>query len=194
MNSSELKKEFITRTASQLHSLSAENPANKALLSNLRKLTKTTVEDAVIAWPLLYRGAEYTVSEQQKEKLDKALLTTLNLFAIHARSNKKAYLKQSDGGKTVGSVLASMKRTQSNPDAFDRKITSLLGEDTYEDIVYKLSALLRQQTSASLDYASLAWDLYLLQTEQRQPVILKWGKAYYSLTPNLDTTTKKEAK
>ena len=180
----EIRNSFIKEVATSLRVLARDTPSNKSVLANLRKLSNVSVEDAQSAWPVLYQNRENGFPESISNKLDSAFLTILNAFSIHVRSNPEAYKTKTEGGHTVGGLLRSMRKTQSNPEAFDKKVSAIFSEDTYSDLTYRLTTLLRQQKTVSLDYPKLAWELYLLQTSRRKNVILQWGKDYYSVTPS----------
>ena len=165
--------------------LSRDTSESRTLVAALRKTNGKSVSDSPDVWSILYRNE----STLKGEKRDEAVLGALSIFASHKRGNPAPHAFTSEGGLSVGKTLACIRAKQSNPEAFDKKVSGLLSTTTFRDALRRLYNLLLLDKSLTLDYALLANELYEIQVFGPKRVFLNWGKTYYGNSTSSITTT-----
>lgn len=173
-------KEVIGAASLRLHSLLLDNSKNRADVANLRKTSAVvSIADKSDLWSALYDGVVLPegISETERDRFDRALLATLQIFALHLRKNKTPYLYKIDGGLTVGEALSHIQYTRGNQ---ERRINALFSGRDFDDITHRLGSVLRLENSKPIDYGLLVWELFKLQAPYRKKdVLLRWGQDYY---------------
>ena len=112
-----------------------------------------------------------------------AIYTALTLYAFHQQGNSASVLGDSI---TIGHAAAGLVRREDDVDRIRKRLNSIVGAQTSEEMAYQLRGLIQLIRSADslirIDYAGLARELYLLHFPERAKNIkLGWGRDFYSV-------------
>ncbi len=170
---------------------SLETSSGKATLANLRNSIGKPLSQSVDIWPLMFENLpeEFLSQGQAETKKEKAILSTLQLYALY-RQGKKASARecaQETGYKNIGHSLGALRRGE-NSVAMDRRFNALVTATTYNELIHHLRQmiqLLKSKTSGeeAIDFGRLAQDLYGFLIGRDESMRLIWARAYYRTNP-----------
>lgn len=162
-----------------------ETPAGKATLAKLRNSLGRSLNGTSEVWPILfenlpesYLGRKETLTAQEQ-----AILTSLQLYAIHQQGLSADILNLEDGYYTLGASFRLIRKEESK-NALDQRFNTLITSASYEELVHHLRQLIKllrskAKDSGKVNYAKLSQDLYWYLRGYHENVKLNWSRDYY---------------
>lgn len=178
-----------------------EESSGKAALANLRNSIGRPYSQTMDVWPIIF--------EQMPEKAlgrnidltnyEKAILTTLQLYAMHQQGVEKSVNKYYEDHRwnNIGESL-SVLRGSEDTRAIDRRFNVMITATTYEELTHHLRQMIRllraKQRGETINYGQLANDLFYFLTGNEERIRLRWAKAYYSTRHKVEKGEEKNDK
>lgn len=174
-----ITQKILVKLASTL-----ETSSGKAMLAKLRNSIGKSIIRTIDIWPLLfeYLPESFLGTDGHLSKEEQAIITTLQLYAIHQQGNSKSILaNQEDRFNNIGHSLKSL-RIGDDSIAVDRRFNAMITSSTFEELSNHLRhmiRLLKSKSNVQVDYAKLAEDLYQFLRGNREKIRLSWAREYY---------------
>ena len=114
---------------------------------------------------------------------ENAVFTALRCYAIYQQGND--HYVNGSSSKSIFEALAQLSQNDDLRDALDRRMSISLGSTNFNgvsnSIIHLLQILKSHDRNQTLNFASLAQDLYNFQFsfENARKVCLRWGRQYY---------------
>ena len=114
---------------------------------------------------------------------ENAVFTALRCYAIYQQGND--HYVNGSSSKSIFEALAQLSQNDDLRDALDRRMSISLGSTNFKgvsnSIIHLLQILKSHDRNQTLNFASLAQDLYNFQFsfENARKVCLRWGRQYY---------------
>ena len=188
----EQENEVYKITSTILSKLSSsyisENLSGKANLAKLRKSVGKSITESNEVWQILFENLpeEFLGNTKTPSNYEKAILCSLQLYALHQQGKTDSVLSQTQENKykNIGYSLKQM-RTSDNQDALDRRFNAMLVANTYEELSnhlrYMMKLLKSKAPETKVDYAKLAQDLYWFLVGYKKETRLNWAREYYKM-------------
>lgn len=166
---------------------SKELSKTKATLSNLRNSVGRPSAENLEGIKLLYQFIleEFYTKYSKLTYEENAILTTLQLYAIHQQSEIDSVnnTEKKDGWDNVGESIAEI-RTEDNFLSLDRRFNAMITSQSFEELSNHLRQLIKilkgSKELIKINYPKLAQDLYDFARGYDERVRLNWSRAYYS--------------
>lgn len=158
-----------------------ESPDAKAGLALLRKVDPTRDDRLLLAWEATFHDppGELIGHGDRTSLSERVLVTTMHLYAIHQQSKSEPMHVNGTGLGSAIRHLANPNDAESRERPVMRRYHALTTATRFAETVQHLRGLVSQMRSSGvpLDYAQLALDLYLLDSERtRTRVRLAWAR------------------
>lgn len=183
----------------KVHQLVRQNgdvtPTSRALLAQLRQASGQEPGTAPSIWSVTLDGLPHW-NGIRRERLEAAVHIALTQFAVHQQSKAASM----HGVNRLGSAVRALTDKMSpGADVYEtpvyRRFTALMASTTLPGIRAHLRGLITQMRSEgiTLDYGSLASDLYWLQSPATAGKVRRaWGRDFQRLTTTSSTETTNE--
>lgn len=166
---------------------SKELSKTKATLSNLRNSLGRPSAENLEGIKLLYQfiPEEFYTKYSKLTYEENAILTTLQLYAIHQQSEVDSVnnTEKKDGWDNVGESIAEI-RTEDNFLSLDRRFNAMITSQSFEELSNHLRQLIKilkgSKDIVKINYPKLSKDLYDFVRGYDERVRLNWSRAYYS--------------
>lgn len=166
---------------------SKELSKTKATLSNLRNSVGRPSTENLEGIKLLYQfiPEEFYTKYSKLTYEENAILTTLQLYAIHQQSEVDSVnnTEKKDGWDNVGESIAEI-RTEDNFLSLDRRFNAMITSQSFEELSNHLRQLIKilkgSKDIVKINYPKLSKDLYDFARGYDERVRLNWSRAYYS--------------
>lgn len=166
---------------------SKELSKTKATLSNLRNCVGRPSAENLEGIKLLYQfiPEEFYTKFSKLTYEENAILTTLQLYAIHQQSEVYSVnnTEKKDGWDNVGESIAEI-RTEDNFLSLDRRFNAMITSQSFEELSNHLRQLIKilkgSKDIVKINYPKLSKDLYDFARGYDERVRLNWSRAYYS--------------
>lgn len=166
---------------------SKELSKTKATLSNLRNSVGRPSAENLEGIKLLYQfiPEEFYTKFSKLTYEENAILTTLQLYAIHQQSEVYSVnnTEKKDGWDNVGESIAEI-RTEDNFLSLDRRFNAMITSQSFEELSNHLRQLIKilkgSKDIVKINYPKLSKDLYDFARGYDERVRLNWSRAYYS--------------
>lgn len=166
---------------------SKELSKTKATLSNLRNSVGRPSAENLEGIKLLYQfiPEEFYTKYSKLTYEENAILTTLQLYAIHQQSEVDSVnnTEKKDGWDNVGESIAEI-RTEDNFLSLDRRFNAMITSQSFEELSTHLRQLIKilkgSKDIFKINYPKLSKDLYDFARGYDERVRLNWSRAYYS--------------
>lgn len=166
---------------------SKELSKTKATLSNLRNSVGRPSAENLEGIKLLYQfiPEEFYTKYSKLTYEENAILTTLQLYAIHQQSEVDSVnnTEKKDGWDNVGESIAEI-RTEDNFLSLDRRFNAMITSQSFEELSTHLRQLIKilkgSKDIVKINYPKLSKDLYDFARGYDERVRLNWSRAYYS--------------
>ena len=166
---------------------SKELSKTKATLSNLRNSVGRPSAENLEGIKLLYQfiPEEFYTKYSKLTYEENAILTTLQLYAIHQQSEVYSVnnTEKKDGWDNVGESIAEI-RTEDNFLSLDRRFNAMITSQSFEELSNHLRQLIKilkgSKDIVKINYPKLSRDLYDFARGYDERVRLNWSRAYYS--------------
>ncbi len=183
-------KEVYKETAKRINwLLKADDATVKARLAELRHGIGSAPGTVPILWGMIFDGLpEKMLGKYGKpSKEEWAIYDALTLYALHQQGNDPKTSSMNVKGISLGKAACNLVYAEGGTDddreRVSRRFNQIALAADIETLTYYLRTfipLLRGE-NIGLDYAMLAQDIYLCQTENGQSSVrLRWGQDYYS--------------
>ncbi len=184
------KKQLVYSTTNNII-MSLENSKElsktKATLSNLRNSVGRPSVENLEGIKLLYEfiPEEFYTKYSKLTFEENAILTTLQLYAIHQQSEDESVndTEKKDGWDNVGESISEM-RNEDNFLSLDRRFNAMITSQSFEELSNHLRQLIKilkgTKELIKVNYPKLAQDLYDFARGYDERVRLNWSRAYYS--------------
>lgn len=184
------KKQLVYSTTNNII-MSLENSKElsktKATLSNLRNSVGRPSVENLEGIKLLYEfiPEEFYTKYSKLTFEENAILTTLQLYAIHQQSEDESVndTEMKDGWDNVGESISEM-RNEDNFLSLDRRFNAMITSQSFEELSNHLRQLIKilkgTKELIKVNYPKLAQDLYDFARGYDERVRLNWSRAYYS--------------
>ncbi|MFB0972910.1 MAG: type I-E CRISPR-associated protein Cse2/CasB [Neofamilia sp.] len=159
--------------------------SGKAILANLRNSIGRPLSETLDVWKIMFENLpeSFLGTHGKMTSEEQAILTSLQLFALHQQGNSESVSMQGDEAtrKNMGDSL-SFLRIGENTLSTDRRFNAMITSSSYDELVHHLRQmvkLLKSRTSAKINYALLAQDLYWYLRGYEENMRLGWARDYY---------------
>lgn len=158
----------------------------RALLANIRNSINKDNSKNIDALAFIFQNLSKEVIGSSKELNDyeKAILTAVQMYALHQQSNAESILKldYEDGEmrQNLGDALSSLRTEESK--SIDVRFNTLVTARNFTQLqnhLRQMIKILKTKSDAKVDYASLAEDLYWFLRNQKDDIKIKWARSYY---------------
>lgn len=158
---------------------------SKKILSDLRRSINGSQENVYQILSYIYPFIEDDYhKEDELTYLERAIITSLQLYAIHRTASESIITKDRDD---IGHSLKFLRGQNSK--AIDKRFTSMITSESYKGLEHYLRQLVKLIKSKKdgvpikVNYSMLAEDLYFFQLgeESKQKVLLRWSKSYFKI-------------
>lgn len=184
------KKQLVYSTTNNIIMIlenSKELSKTKATLSNLRNSVGRPSVENLEGIKLLYEfiPEEFYTKYSKLTFEENAILTTLQLYAIHQQSEDESVndTEKKDGWDNVGESISEM-RNEDNFLSLDRRFNAMITSQSFEELSNHLRQLIKilkgTKELIKVNYPKLAQDLYDFARGYDERVRLNWSRAYYS--------------
>lgn len=179
-----MSKELYNVTARIIYKLgeSLELSETKAILSRLRNSIGRDISETAAVWPFVFEEIppEYLSTSGTPTYQEKAILASLQLYALHQQGRSKSVHESSD--HSIGKALHTIRDI--NNTALDRRFNALITSGNFKELTTHLRhliSILKQKADTKIDYAKLAEDFYWYQmsSESANRMRMRWGQGYY---------------
>lgn len=176
-------------------------PQGKADLAALRNSIGKPIGQSVDIFPLLYPelpdemiGKSGTLTEEEQ-----AILLTTQVYALHQQGKSESVLWRptEDGPKSkpLGDSLRGLRNLPSK--SIDQRFNAFVTSEDLPELMHhlrQLIKLLKANANTTVDYPSLAKDLYWFQKGSKESLRLNWARAYYRMHSEQTNTTENTEK
>ncbi len=168
-----------------------------AVLASLRNSIGKSLTDAEDVWPLFFENLpqEYLSQDGVETQEEKAIFTTLQLYALCMQGTSDSVKSDSKYKGTVGKSLGS-GRNINNSVALDRRFNTLITAGTFSEFAYHLRQMIKIVKSKErmvINFPRLAEDLFWFQRGNQKKICLRWAQEYYSQKQeDTNSTSEKE--
>lgn len=177
--------ESVTRNI--LSELESEiNSSNgRANLANIRNSINRPLTESIDLLPLLFRylPEDFLSSDGKLSLEEKAIVTTIQLYALHQQAESDSVLlsKDAEKWKNFGYSLSFLRKGEDSL-AADRRFSTMITSSTFEELSHhmrQMIKLLKSKTDAKVNYTKLSGDLYKFLTGYGEEVKFSWASRYY---------------
>ena len=184
----DLRRSVYTETAKILRRIdnTRDTPGTRALLANIRNSINKDVSMNMDALAFVFQNLPEEMIGSRKELNDyeRAILTTLQMYALHQQANVNSVLKldykERERRQNIGDALSSLRSEDSK--SIDRRFNAMITSSDVRELEHhlrQLIKLLKAKSEVKVDYASLANDLYWYMRKQKDGVKIEWARSYY---------------
>lgn len=188
------KSKMVLMTTSKIINVISsdlKSPRSKALLSNLRNSIGRPISENIGSLQVIYENMpeELLAKNFTMTKEELAILTTLQLFAIHQQSNVEPVSEKiDDKWNNIGYSLKTLRADGSL--STDQRFNALVTSKTFEELTHHLRQMIKllksKKKEVKVDYPALSMDLYNFLRGYDESMRLNWARAYYSYSKDED--------
>ncbi|WP_019776149.1 type I-E CRISPR-associated protein Cse2/CasB [Streptococcus sobrinus] len=184
----EQKKAKVASTTSKILiklSKQKDMSSGKAMLARLRQSIGKPISETMAVWPVLFEDLpeEFLGRSGHTSNEERAILTTLQLYALHQQSLSHSVVAGEDNKyQNIGYSFRQLRQGEDTT-AIDRRFNVMITASTFEELIYHLrhlTTLLKSKSpETKVDYAKLSEDLYWFLRDYQERVRLSWAREYY---------------
>lgn len=164
---------------------SLETSKTRADLANIRKSINGPTSQNMNTWGILFENlpVESLGRGPDLNNVEKVVLTTLQLYALHQQGRKTpVQVKQKEEKyDNLGQSLRAL-RIEGHKIPIDRRFNVMVTSASFEELTYhlrQLIKLLKSRTEVGINYPKLGKDLYYFISGYEEGVRSTWSRAYY---------------
>jgi len=127
---------------------------------------------------------KYIGSGKELNDYEQAILTAIQMYALHQQSNEKSVLKieyiEYNNGENLGDALSTLRGLDNK--SIDRRFNAMILSSNYlqlQNHLRQFIKLLKAKSDVKVDYAGVANDLFWFLKNQKDRVKIKWSRSYY---------------
>lgn len=178
-------------TASILRKLDATKDATstRGILSNIRNSVNKDISNNIYVISYVFQNIpeEMMGSMNELNDYEKAIVTAVQMYAIHQQSISKSVLKldyqEGERRQNMGDALKTLRTGES--ESIDARFNALITASNFNQLqnhLRQIIKLLKSKSDVKVDYASLADDLYWFLKDQKDGIKMKWARSYYKVS------------
>ena len=122
---------------------------------------------------------KYIGSGKELNDYEQAILTAIQMYALHQQSNEKSVLKieyiEYNNGENLGDALSTLRGLDNK--SIDRRFNAMILSSNYlqlQNHLRQFIKLLKAKSDVKVDYAGVANDLFWFLKNQKDRVKIKW--------------------
>lgn len=177
--------ESVTRNIINDIDSDLKSSQSRGNLANIRNSINRPLNNSTNLLQLLFRylPEDFLSADGKLTNEEKAVVTTIQLYALHQQSKKDSVLlsDEYEKWKNLGYSL-SFLRSEKNSVAVDRRFNNMITSSTFEELSHhmrQMIKLLKSKTDAKVNYTKLSGDLYKFLTGYGEEVKFSWASRYY---------------
>lgn len=180
MKKDQTAADFVHRRIARL---TADTPANRAALANLRRGVGRAPGEMPELWGMLLNDLPEELMSESGQPTDAewAIYTALTLYALHQQSQSRSAHEE---GASLGRAVRKLVTHDEDMDRIKHRFDAMVTADSMKEIAYYLRGLIQlmRVPLITLDYAALCKDLYWVQQRDRANAVkLRWGQDFYRI-------------
>ena len=163
-----------------------EIPSTRAMLANIRNSINKDLSNNMDALAFVFQSLpeEFIGSRKELNDYELAILTAVQMYALHQQANAKSVLKldyqEGERRQNLGDALSTLRTGESK--SIDARFNALVTASNFNQLqnhLRQMIKLLKAKSEAKVDYASLADDLYWFLKNEKDGIKIKWARSYY---------------
>ena len=177
--------ESVTRNIINDIDSDLKSSQSRGNLANIRNSINRPLNNSTNLLQLLFRylPEDFLSADGKLTNEEKAVVTTIQLYALHQQSKKDSVLlsDEDEKWKNLGYSL-SFLRSEKNSVAVDRRFNTMITSSTFEELSHhmrQMVKLLKSKTDSKVNYPKLSGDLYKFLTGYGEEVKFSWASRYY---------------
>ncbi|MCT7696059.1 type I-E CRISPR-associated protein Cse2/CasB [Lactobacillus iners] len=167
-----------------------DTSSTRALLANIRNSINKSSSNSLDALAFVFNNMpeEYIGFGKELNDYEQAILTAIQMYALHQQSNEKSVLKiEYNEGENLGDALSTLRGPDNK--SIDRRFNAMILSSNFLQLQNNLRQfikLLKAKSDAKVDYAGVAYDLFWFLKNQKDRVKIKWSRSYYKFRKTND--------
>ncbi|MCT7850976.1 MAG: type I-E CRISPR-associated protein Cse2/CasB [Lactobacillus iners] len=160
-----------------------DTSSTRALLANIRNSINKSSSNNLDALAFVFNNMpeEYIGFGKELNDYEQAILTAIQMYALHQQSNEKSVLKiEYNEGENLGDALSTLRGSDNK--SIDRRFNAMILSSNFLQLQNNLRQfikLLKAKSDVKVDYAGVADDLFWFLKNQKDGVKIKWSRSYY---------------
>lgn len=163
-----------------------DTSSTRALFANIRNSINKSSSNNLDALTFVFNNMpeEYIGFGKELSDYEQAILTAIQMYALHQQSNEKSVLKieynEGEKRQNLGDALSTLRGSDNK--SIDRRFNAMILSSNYlqlQNHLRQFIKLLKAKSDAKVDYASVADDLFWFLKNQKDGVKIKWSRSYY---------------
>lgn len=167
-----------------------DTSSTRALLANIRNSINKSSSNNLDALAFVFNNMpeEYIGFGKELNDYEQAILTAIQMYALHQQSNEKSVLKiEYNEDENLGDALSTLRGPDNK--SIDRRFNAMILSSNFVQLQNHLRQfikLLKAKSDAKVDYAGVAYDLFWFLKNQKDRVKIKWSRSYYKFRKTND--------
>ncbi|MCT7796383.1 type I-E CRISPR-associated protein Cse2/CasB [Lactobacillus iners] len=167
-----------------------DTSSTRALLANIRNSINKSSSNSLDALAFVFNNMpeEYIGFGKELNDYEQAILTAIQMYALHQQSNEKSVLKiEYNEDENLGDALSTLRGPDNK--SIDRRFNAMILSSNFVQLQNHLRQfikLLKAKSDAKVDYAGVAYDLFWFLKNQKDRVKIKWSRSYYKFRKTND--------
>lgn len=163
-----------------------DTSSTRALFANIRNSINKSSSNNLDALAFVFNNMpeEYIGFGKELSDYEQAILTAIQMYALHQQSNEKSVLKieynEGEKRQNLGDALSTLRGPDNK--SIDRRFNAMILSSNFVQLQNHLRQfikLLKAKSDAKVDYAGVAYDLFWFLKNQKDGVKIKWSRSYY---------------
>jgi CRISPR system CASCADE complex protein casB len=163
-----------------------DTSSTRALFANIRNSINKSSSNNLDALAFVFNNMpeEYIGFGKELSDYEQAILTAIQMYALHQQSNEKSVLKieynEGEKRQNLGDALSTLRGSDNK--SIDRRFNAMILSSNYlqlQNHLRQFIKLLKAKSDVKVDYASVADDLFWFLKNQKDGVKIKWSRSYY---------------
>lgn len=163
-----------------------DTSSTRALFANIRNSINKSSSNNLDALAFVFNNMpeEYIGFGKELSDYEQAILTAIQMYALHQQSNEKSVLKieynEGEKRQNLGDALSTLRGSDNK--SIDRRFNAMILSSNFlqlQNHLRQFIKLLKAKSDAKVDYASVADDLFWFLKNQKDGVKIKWSRSYY---------------
>ncbi|MDK8324849.1 type I-E CRISPR-associated protein Cse2/CasB [Lactobacillus iners] len=163
-----------------------DTSSTRALFANIRNSINKSSSNNLDALAFVFNNMpeEYIGFGKELSDYEQAILTAIQMYALHQQSNEKSVLKieynEGEKRQNLGDALSTLRGSDNK--SIDRRFNAMILSSNYlqlQNHLRQFIKLLKAKSDVKVDYAGVADDLLWFLKNQKDGVKIKWSRSYY---------------
>lgn len=159
-----------------------DTSSTRALFANIRNSINKSSSNNLDALAFVFNNMpeEYIGFGKELNDYEQAILTAIQMYALHQQSNEKSVLKieynEGEKRQNLGDALSTLRGSDNK--SIDRRFNAMILSSNLNHL-RQFIKLLKAKSDVKVDYAGVADDLFWFLKNQKDGVKIKWSRSYY---------------